>query len=108
MDQGLVKIILALIGLLSTIITVVVVPYYLNKTSVETRDKHKALVKTAVYAVEQLENAGLLQIPKKEAVIQYINEKGIKLTEEDLNMFIEEAVKQLNLKQDELALLTMY
>jgi len=106
MDKGLVEIILAIIGLLGTIITVAVVPYYLSKTTTEKREQHKALVKSAVYAVEQMNEAGLLNLPKREAVIEYINNKGIKITEEDLEMFLEEAVKKLNLEQDYLKILS--
>lgn len=107
MDDGLVKIILAVISLLGTIITVAIVPYYLNKTTMEKREKHKSIVRSAVYAVEQLQQAGILNLPKKKAVIEYINKKGIKITEEDLDMLIEEAVKELNLEQDRLTLLTL-
>lgn len=98
MDEGLVKIILAIIALLGTIITTAIVPYYYAKTTEQTRSKHKALVETAVFAVEQMTKAGLIKMPKKKAVINYINEKGIKITEEDLDMLIEEAVIKMNIE----------
>lgn len=106
MDEGLVKIILAVITLLGTIITGVIVPYYLSKTTAEKRKEIQAIVKTAVFAVEQLQESGLLKLPKREAVIQYINDKGIKITEADLEMFLEAAVKELNLEQDYLKILS--
>lgn len=97
MDSGLVEIILAVIGLLGLVLTAVIAPYYFKKTSVQTRAEHRAIVSTAVYAVEQMQKSGLLVLPKKEAVLEYINNKGIKITAEDLDMFIEEAVLKLNL-----------
>lgn len=106
MDEGLVKIILAIITLLGTIITVVIVPYinakrenYRENTSEEKRKHHLAIIKTAVYAVEQLMDAGVLEIPKKDVVLEYVRGLGLEMTEADLDMFIEAMVKELNLEQ---------
>ena len=106
MDEGLVKIILAVITLLGTIITVVVVPFinakkknYIENTTEEKRKQHLAIIRTAVFAVEQMMDAGLLNIPKKDAVVEYIRGLGLDLTEKDLDMFIEAMVKELNLEQ---------
>jgi len=101
MDEGLVQIVLAVIALLGTVITIVAVPYLRSKTTKEQRENIYNIVKIAVFATEQLKKAGLIDIPKKEYVVQYLNKKGVKLTEADLDMFIESAVKELNIKQSD-------
>lgn len=97
MNDGMVKIILALIGLLGSIITYVLVPYLKSKTTEKQRDNIYVVVLLAVRAAEQIYNTSGQGKFKKEYVIKYLNSKGIKLTVEDLNMFIEAAVKELKI-----------
>lgn len=99
MDEGLVKIILGVISLLGTIITVVLVPYLKSKTTEKQRDNIYTIVSLAVSAAEQIYFKPGEGEKKKEFVINYLSSKGIKLTIEDLNIFIEAAVKELNLIQ---------
>ena len=99
MDEGLVKIILAVISLLGTIITVVLVPYLKSKTTEKQRDNIYTIVTLAVSAAEQIYFKPGEGEKKKEYVINYLSSKGIKLTVEDLNIFIEAAVLELNLIQ---------
>lgn len=99
MDEGLVKIILAVISLLGTIITIVLVPYLKSKTTEKQRDNIYTIVTLAVSAAEQIYFKPGEGKKKKEYVINYLSSKGIKLTIEDLNIFIEAAVKELNLIQ---------
>lgn len=99
MDEGLVKIILGVISLLGTIITVVLVPYLKSKTTEKQRDNIYTIVTLAVSAAEQIYFKPNEGKKKKEFVINYLSSKGIKLTIEDLNIFIEAAVKELNLIQ---------
>lgn len=99
MDEGVVKIILAVIGLLGTIITVILVPYLKSKTTEKQRDNIYTIVTLAVSAAEQIYFKPGEGKKKKEYVINYLSSKGIKLTIEDLNIFIEAAVKELNLIQ---------
>ena len=99
MDEGLVKIILAVISLLGTIITVVLVPYLKSKTTEKQRDNIYTIVTLAVQAAEQIYFKPGEGEKKKEYVVNYLSSKGIKLTIEDLNLFIEAAVLELNLIQ---------
>ena len=87
------------IPVLGAIITYMVVPFIMQKTSKEQTENIFELVKIAVFAAEQMHDAGLLKIPKKGYVLEYINGKGFDITEEDLNAMIEAAVKELNLEQ---------
>lgn len=104
MNEGLVKIILALIALLSTIITYVLVPYLRSKTTEKQRSNIYTLVMLAVQAAEQIYIKQGEGQKKKEYVIGYLSSKGIKLTIEDLDMMIEAAVKELNIWQEQLLL----
>lgn len=96
MDTGLVKVILAAIGLLGTIITAVVVPYFKSKTTTEQRDNIYFWVKIGVSAAEQMKDAGLINIPKKEYVIEFLVSRGINLDLEQLDAMIESAVREMN------------
>ena len=100
MNDGLVKIILALIGLLGTIVTYVLVPYIKSKTTEKQRDNIYNLILIAVRAAEQIYNNSGQGKLKKEYVITYLNSRGIKLTIEDLDLFIEAAVLELNIVQN--------
>ena len=104
MNEGLVKIILAIIALLSTIITYVLVPYLRSKTTEKQRSNIYTLVMLAVQAAEQIYIKQGEGQKKKEYVIGYLSSKGIKLTIEDLDMMIEAAVKELNIWQEQLLL----
>ena len=102
MDEGLVKIILAVIALLSAIITGVVVPYIRSKTTATQRDNIYTIVQLAVGAAEQIYFKPGEGEQKKQYVVNYLSSKGIKLTVEELNIFIESAVKELNIWQEQL------
>lgn len=101
MDEGIVKIILAVIGLLGTIITVVLVPYIKSKTTANQRDNIFTLIAIAVSAAEQvLKIEDPTGEKRKRYVVEYLNTKGVKITNYDLDIFIEAAVKELNIVQD--------
>lgn len=100
MDEGLVNIIIAVIGLLGLIITSVIVPYFKSKTTEKQRSNVFTLVTFAVEAAEQLLKAeDLSGTKRKEYVVRYLSSKGVKLTVQDLEVFIEAAVKELNIIQ---------
>lgn len=102
MNEGLINIILALITLLSTIITYLLVPYLKSKTTERQRNNIYTLVMLAVQAAEQIYFKPGQGKDKKIYVVDYLSSKGIKLTVEDLDLFIEAAVKELNLMQNQL------
>jgi len=86
-----------LIPILGTIITYILVPLIKQKTTKEQRENIYNLVKIAVKAAEQMHDAGLINIPKKEYVINFLTSKGINITIQDLDVMIEAAVQELNL-----------
>lgn len=98
MNEGIVQIILAIIALLGTVITAIVAPYFRKKYSREQRQEIYEYVDIAVKTAEQIlkkhDPTGKL---RKEFVLKRLNDKGFKLTENDLNMMIEAAVLELNL-----------
>lgn len=56
-------------------------------------------IRDAVWAAEQMADARLIKMPKKEYVIDYLVSKGINITIQDLDVLIEAAVKELNIAQ---------
>lgn len=92
-------IIKVIIPILGAIVTYMIVPYIKQKTNKEQRDMVVEWVKIAVAAAEQMNDAGLIQIPKKEFVINFMKEKGFKINYEDLDAIIEACVKELNSKK---------
>lgn len=85
-----------IIPIIVLVMTYIIKPLIEQKTTKEQRENINAWVKIAVAAAEQMHEAGLITIPKKEFVIQYINKKGINITEADLEILIEAAVEELN------------
>lgn len=92
-------IIKVIIPILGAIVTYMIVPFIMQKTEKEDRESILAWVKIAVNAAEQMNDAGLIDIPKKEYVVDFINKKGIEITMSELNAMIEAAVKELNIEQ---------
>ena len=86
-----------IIPILGTILTYLIVPFIRQKTTKEQRENIYNLVKIAVKAAEQMHDAGLINIPKKEYVINFLTSKGINITIQDLDVMIEAAVQELNL-----------
>lgn len=87
-----------IIPILGAIITYVLVPLIKKKVSNEQLDYIYAWVTIAVKSAEQMHNAGLINVPKKEYVIQHLNDKGFKISEADLDNMIEAAVKELKIE----------
>ena len=102
MMEGTTNIILALIGLLGTIITYVAVPYFKAKTTKEQRDGMYFWVKTAVAAAEMIYNEKGKGLLKKEYVVAFLVERGINININELEVLIEAAVKELNLTKETL------
>ena len=94
--ESFVKIMTAVIGLIGAIITYVVVPYIRSKTTEKQRDGAKFWVQVAVNAAEQIYKEKGQGIIKKKYVVDFLNEKGIKITDEQLDALIEAAVYELN------------
>lgn len=90
------KIVVALIGLLSTVITVFLAPYLKAKMDVEKVTKLGELAKRFVLAAEQLIGKG--EGEKKKAQVQdWLKEKGYDVSLDEVDSAIEAAVKEMNI-----------
>jgi len=88
-----------IIGIVITVLLAFVRKKYSQYVNTETKQK---LVNDVVYYTEQVFKTlhGKEKLDKaKTTLITLLNEKGINFTEEELNVLIESAVNQLNLKQ---------
>ena len=86
----------ALIALIGAIITYYVIPVLKGKISADKLSQIIMWVQIAVSAAEQMKDAGLIGVPKKEYVIQFLKGKGISLSDEELDALIEAAVLEIN------------
>ncbi|MEI6296270.1 MAG: phage holin, LLH family [bacterium] len=101
MDNELfLKIVLAIISILGTLVTSFLVPYIKSKTTAEQLANVKFWVEIAVKAAEQIFDIPESGEDKKAYVLKFLATKGIVLTVEELNALIESAVKELNLTQE--------
>ena len=90
------KVVVALIGLLSTVITVFLAPYLKAKMDVEKVTKLGELAKRFVLAAEQLIGKG--EGEKKKAKVQdWLKEKGYDVSLDEVDSAIEAAVKEMNI-----------
>lgn len=94
-----VRIVLGVISILGAIMTYMVVPYLKSKTSKEQRETIMFWVSVAVSAAEQIFNERGMGAEKKKFVVEFLVEKGIKVSLDELDVLIESAVKELNLVQ---------
>lgn len=88
-----------LIPILGAILTYLIVPLILSKTTKEQRDNIYFWVKIAVGAAEQIYREKGQGKLKKEYVVDFLVSKGINITIQELDVLIEAAVKELNLVQ---------
>lgn len=94
--MDLTKIIVALIGLLGTIVTAFLAPYLKAKLDVEKQQKLGELAKRFVLAAEQLIGKG--EGEKKKAKVQnWLKEKGYDVSLDEVDSAIEAAVKEMNI-----------
>lgn len=97
MSNGTMNILLALITLMGTVITYIVVPFLKSKTTKEQRENLEFWVRIAVNAAEQVFKGAGLGEKKKQYVVDFLNSKGIVITEDQLDALIEAAVFELNI-----------
>lgn len=86
----------AAIALIAAIVSVYLIPWIKSKTTNEQRKQFVAWVKIAVSAAEQVYNGPGRGEEKKQYVIEFLKEQGIKFDEASVSNAIEAAVKQLN------------
>lgn len=98
MENVIPQIISLLITIIGLILTYYVVPILKNKISDEKLSIVEMWVNIAVAAAEQMKDAGLLPEgkQKKDYVLQFVRDKGITITDEELDALIEAAVYEIN------------
>jgi len=84
------------IALLGAIITYIVIPFMKERTTKEQRENLMFWVRVAVQAAEQIYNEKSEGALKKEYVINFLSQKGIVVTEGQIDILIEAAVFELN------------
>ena len=95
-------IIKVIIPVLGALVTYILIPFIKEKTTAEQRDNIYFWVKVAVQAAEMVyQEKGKGQL-KKKYVLQFLNEKGIKITSEELDILIESAVKEYNITKEQI------
>lgn len=100
MTIDITAIIVAFIGLVGTILTTVLIPYFKSRTTAEQRENIYFWAKLAVQAAEKIFKETGMGKEKKAYVIKFLEEHGIILDEDQIDVVIESAVLQL---QQELA-----
>lgn len=91
-------IVVAVIGLLSVIITSVVVPWLKSKTNTQNQETIHAIAMTAVYAAQQILKANE---DKKNYAMNYmvdaLKERGISLSIDEIEACVEAALKDIKI-----------
>lgn len=85
-----------IISLIGLILTGVFVPWLRSKVTNEKLTTVEMWVNIAVAAAEQMKAAGLITDDKKTYVVKFIRDKGITITDEELDALIEAAVYEIN------------
>ena len=94
--MDLTKIIVAVIGLLSTVMTAFLAPYLKAKIDNAKLENLGELARRFVLAAEQLIGPGNGQ-QKKEKVQDWLKEKGYNVSLDEVDSAIEAAVKEMNI-----------
>lgn len=84
------------LSLLATVITVFVVPYIKAITTNAQRKNILAIVTTAVTAAEQIFHGSGLGKQKLAWVKEWLHQRGITISEEELSTYIESAVYDMD------------
>ena len=98
MTIDLTQIILAVIALLSAIITGFVIPWLRNKLTDHQYDTLAALVRVGVFAAEQLFTSEQWK-EKKQYVVDLLEENGYKVDVTAVDALIEATVRELRIEQ---------
>lgn len=96
--MDLTKILEAVITLVITIISVVVIPYIKSKLDAEKINDLKMWVKIGVQAAEMIFKESGKGAEKKAYVLEFLNEKGFYIDAESLENLIESAVLELKME----------
>lgn len=103
MDERLFRIILMLIPVLGTIITSFIAPYIKEKIGAEKLAKYQHWANLAVKAAEMMWTESGCGKDKKQYVVDFLNnmfnKNKIVITEQQIEILIESAVKQMKLEE---------
>ena len=104
MSDKLFEIILAIIPILGCIITGYIIPLIKEKISVEKIAKYECWANIAVNAVEMMFTESGRGADKRQYVVDFLNNmfnsKKTVITEQQIELLIESAVKQMKLKEN--------
>lgn len=92
----LTPILTAIIALIGAIITYYIIPVLKGRISAEQLNDIVKWVKIAVTAAEQMKEAGIITMPKKDFVLTFLKDKGLTITDSELDALIEAAVFEIN------------
>lgn len=95
MQIDLTQIIVALIGVLAAVITKFAIPYLTSKVGAEKRQEIAFWAKLAVEAAEKIFKEQGMGSAKKEYVKTFLEEKGFKLDDKEIDIAIESAVLEM-------------
>lgn len=98
MSNTMYQILMLVITLIGVLLTRLVVPWLKLKIGNEELKDVEKWVTVAVTAAEQMKVAGLLPDgqQKKDYVLEFVKDKGITITDEELDALIEAAVYEIN------------
>ena len=103
MDSRLFELFLALIPVACTVLTAFIIPLIKEQISTERLRKYEYWVNVAVNAAEMLFTESGMGENKKAYVVKFLtdmfNKNKIVITEEQMNILIESAVKQMKLEE---------
>lgn len=104
MDGRLFDLILALIPIIGTILTVYIIPLIKEWIGNEKLEKYEKWALMAVKAAELMWNESGMGADKKAYVVAFLtdmfNKNKVVVTDEQMNVLIEAAVKQLKLEEN--------
>lgn len=98
MTIDLTQIILAIIALISAVLTGFVIPWLKNKLTDHQYDLLASLVRVGVYAAEQLYSSGQWE-EKKQYVVDLLEENGYTVDTTAVDALIEATVRELRIEQ---------
>ena len=104
MDERLFQIILMIIPILGTIITGFIIPFIKEKIGTEKLAKYEYWADQAVKAAEMIWTKSGCGAEKKQYVVDFLNnmfnKKKVVITEQQIEILIESAVKQMKLEEN--------
>ena len=95
MQIDITQIVVALIGLLATVITSFAIPYINSKIDAEKRQKIVFWAKLGVEAAEKIFKEPGMGASKKQYVKEFLESKGFTLSETEVDVAIESAVLEM-------------